>query len=344
MRLFIIFICFLTLSCISNKVKTETSKFSTIGYLEQLSPEFSKYVPENTKIEIIASGHNWTEGPVWLPKEQCLIYSDVPKNIAYKWTEKKGSEIYLEPSGYSGRLPRKGGKGSNGLTLDNHGNLILCRSGDREVASMLTSLDNPRPIYKTIASSFEGKRFNSPNDLVVDKKGNIYFTDPNFGLPRDQINELKEIEFQGVYRINKIGDVKLLSSSWPTPNGIGLSPDNKTLYIANTRPSKLVAFNLSKEGNLSNERVIFDAKKLVDKSVSKQEPDGMAINKDGVIFMAGPDGVLVLTPEGAHLGTIKTDKRTSNCTFNEDETILYATCDNLVVRVVLNAKKINPIG
>lgn len=329
----ILILCFLVSTCASKKV--ESTKYPTIGYLESLSPEFHKIVSKNTKIEVIANGHHWTEGPVWLPKEQCLIYSDVPKNIAYKWTEKEGSEIYLEPSGYSGKLPRKDGKGSNGLTLDNQGNLMLCRSGDREIAVMDASLGNPHPKYKTIASHFEGKRFNSPNDLVIDKKGNIYITDPNFGLPRDQIKELKEINFQGVYRINKKGVVKLLSSSWQTPNGIGLSPDNKTLYVANTRPPKLVAFNLSKEGNISNERVIFDAKKIVDKSITKQEPDGMAINKEGIIFMAGPDGVLVLTPEGKHLGSIKTDKRTSNCTFNEDETVLYASCDDVILRIIL---------
>ena len=340
MKLPLILICFLVLSCGSNKVKTETkteiSKYPTIGYLEKLSPEFSKYVPENTKIEIIATGHNWTEGPVWLPKEACLIYSDVPKNIAYRWTEKEGSKIYLEPSGYSGEAPRKGGKGSNGLTLDNQGNLMLCRSGDREIATMDASLNNPMPKYNTIASHFKGKRFNSPNDLVLDKKGNIYITDPNYGLPRDQIKELKEISFQGVYRIDKKGEVKLLSSSWPTPNGIGLSPDNKTLYLANTEPPKLVAFNLSETGDVSNERVIFDATELCKKSISKQQPDGMAINKEGVIFMTGPDGILVLTPEGKHLGSIKTDKRTSNCTFNEDETVLYVTCDDLVLRVLLD--------
>ncbi len=321
-------------SCKTKKVTTTI--YSTIGYLEKNSPEFSKYVPEGVVIEIIASGHNWTEGPVWSSKEKCLIYSDVPKNIAYKWTEEAGAIPYLNPSGYSGEKPRKGGKGSNGLAIDYQNNLILCRSGDREIAAMVASLGNPESNYKTIASKYNGKRFNSPNDLVIDKKGNIYFTDPYFGLPKDKREELNELGFQGVYKIDKEDNgVHLLTNDWSEPNGIGLSPNNKTLYITNTRPAKLIAFDIVNEVDLRNQRVIFNAETLVKSSISKQGPDGIAINKDGVIFMAGPDGVLVITPEGKHLGTIRTNKRTSNCVFNEDETVLYITSDDMVLRVVL---------
>lgn len=200
---------------------------------------------------------------------------------------------------------------------------------------MITSLDKPEPNYKTIASHYKGKRFNSPNDLVIDKKGDIYFTDLYFRLPKDRREELKEQGFQGVYKIDKKGNVKLLTNNWPGPNGIGLAPDNRTLYITNTRPPRLIAFNLSNTGDLSNQRIIFNAQVLVKASVSKQKPDGMVINKDDIIFMRGPDGVLIITPGGKHLGTIRTNKRTSNCAFNEDETILYITCDDLVLRAIL---------
>ncbi|MEM9527488.1 MAG: sulfatase-like hydrolase/transferase [Bacteroidota bacterium] len=309
-------------------------RYPTIGYLESFDASFHDIVPSHTKIEVIANGHTWTEGPVWIPSQQCLIYSDVPRNIAYKWTPADGKEEYLNPSGYTGKRPRKGGKGSNGLTLDDEGNLILCQSGDRKIARLLSGLGQPVPVYQTLANQFQGKQFNSPNDVVVDKQGNIYFTDPNFGLDKDLPNA-KELDFEGVFRLSPDGKVKLITKSWPTPNGIGISPDGKTLYIANSVPSKLIALDLAEDGTATNERVIFDATALWEKSIEKQRPDGMAINKDGIIFMTGPDGVLVFSPEGKHLGSIKTDKKTSNCTFNEDEKVLYVTCDDLVLRVKL---------
>jgi len=319
-----------------NAVETKDSlkSYPTIGCLETFDPLFDVLVPPQTNIEVIASGHTWTEGPVWVPARQCLLFSDVPRNIAYKWTAANGEEEYLNPSGYTGQKPRDGGKGSNGLTLDNNGKLILCKSGDREVARLLSDTDVSEPVFETLAYEYEGKRFNSPNDLVVDRQGNIYFTDPNYGLDKD-VPDAKEMDYQGVFRISPEGEVTLMTKSWPTPNGIGVSPDGKTLYIANSVPSKLIALDLTEEGTTTNERVIFDATELWEKSIAKQRPDGMAINRDGIIFMTGPDGVLVFSPGGKHLGSIKTDKKTSNCTFNEDETVLYVTCDDLVLRVTL---------
>lgn len=321
----------LSLACVflTSCQPKQTSSFETIGYLEKLSEEFDEIVPPNTVIEVIATGHNWTEGPVWLPKEKCLIYSDVPENIAFKWTEENGSEEYLSPSGYSGEGKRVG---SNGLTLDQNGKLILCKSGDREVARLVNYDDKSKPVFQILANSFEGKKFNSPNDVVMDKKGNFYFTDPPFGL---KDSTLKEMDYHGVFRIGTDGSVRLLTKNCPTPNGIGLSPDNKTLYVANTRPPKLFAWDLSPSGEISNERLLFDVEKLWNESKSKQPPDGMAINRDGIIFMTGPDGVLIFSPKGKHLGTIKTDKRTSNCTFDETETVLYVSCDDLMLRVDL---------
>ncbi len=319
------------------KILDSLGRYPTMGYLEKLSPEFDRIVPPHAKIEIIADGHTWTEGPVWIPSQQCLLYSDVPRNIAYKWTDGEGVEEYLKSSGYTVSVPGERGKGSNGLTLDKNGQLILCRVGDREVARMVAGLGMPVPVYQTLAHKYEGKKLNGPNDVVVDKKGNIYFTDPNFGINKS-VSTTQEIDYQGVFRISTEGEVKLITKTLPTPNGIGLSPDNNTLYITNSEPPRLIALDLADDGTASNERVIFDVTKLWKKSVAKQKPDGLTINQDGIVFMTGPDGVLVLTPEGKHLGSIKTDKRTSNCTFNEDETVLYITCDDLVLRVVLGYK------
>ncbi len=327
-----IIFCFLAftfcwLTACQEKVEAE---YPTIGYLEKLDEQFDQVVSPKAKIEVISTDHNWTEGPVWSAKKQWLIFSDVPENIAYKWTEENGVTIFLNPSGYSGK--EKGMAGSNGLTVDQNGNLILCKSGDREIARLTNWDQKPKPIFETIANRYEEKKFNSPNDVVMDTKGNFYFTDPAFGIKN---KDLKEMDFHGVFKITPQGAVHLLTKECPTPNGIGLSPDEKTLYVANSKPPLLFAWDILDDHTITNKRILFDVKELWEKSIAKQAPDGMAVNKDGIIFMTGPDGVLIFTPKGKHLGTIKTDKRTSNCTFNEDETILYVTCDDLVLRVKL---------
>ena len=321
---------FLAATCQEKKEKS----FPTIGYLEKLDEQFDEVVSPDAKIEVIATDLNWSEGPVWIPEKKWLLFSDVPENIIYKWTEENGIEKFLESSGYPGK--KKGIPGSNGLTLDKNGNLILCKSGDREIARLMKLEENPKPIFETIANGFDGKKFNRPNDIIMDKEGDFYFTDPDFGM---KDTNLKEMDFQGVYKITPKGEVHLLSKSCPTPNGIGLSPDEKTLYVANSRPPLLYAWDVLNNNTITNERILFDVNELWKNSISKQPPDGMAINKNGIIFMTGPDGVLVFTPQGKHLGTIRTDKLTSNCTFNEDEAVLYVTCDDLVLRIDLKNKK-----
>ncbi|WP_430928701.1 SMP-30/gluconolactonase/LRE family protein [Polaribacter marinivivus] len=332
----IILLSILIVSCKTEKGKNilkedkKHTKYKTIGYLEKLDEDFDKHVPVSTKIEVISEGYSWTEGPVWVPKEQFLLFSDVPQNINYKWTEKEGATEFLNPSGYtkdSLKLP-----GSNGLFLDNTGHLILCQTGDRAIAKYTGSYANPKSNFEVLASTFEGKRFNAPNDLTIDKKGNIYFTDPNFGLPEGT----KEIPYQGVFKINTKGEISLLTDKWNAPNGIGISPDNTKLYIANSEPALFVSYDLSEDGKLSNEKIVLDMRPALEKSISKQLPDGMAIKKDGTIFQTGPDGIFVINKNGKHLGTIKTDKLTSNCAFNEDESVLYVSCHQLILRIKLN--------
>ncbi|MEM6632422.1 MAG: sulfatase-like hydrolase/transferase [Bacteroidota bacterium] len=313
-------------------------RYRTFGYLESLEPEFDELVPPNTKIEVLAEGFTWSEGPVWVPEQQCLLFSDVPRNIIYKWTETEGVSTFLKPSGYTGNKPRGGGKGSNGLALDNTGKLLLCRHGDREIARLASSIVEPHPVFQSLATSFKGNRLNSPNDLICDREGNIYFTDPDFGIDKDLLPQSKELDFQGVFRLSPSGDLSLLTQSLEKPNGIALSPDEKTLYVANSQPAYWVAYDLLPDGTLSNERQLLKGEALVEKSLSKQAPDGMAVDRQGNIFATGPDGILVISPEGKHLGTIRTNKRTSNCTFNEDYTVLYVTCDDYLLRIVLGYK------
>ncbi|NIJ44508.1 sugar lactone lactonase YvrE [Wenyingzhuangia heitensis] len=324
------FVIFLVI-CV-HSLFAQKQEYATIGYLESFGTAFDKIVPLNSKIEIISKGHVWTEGPVWIPVLNALLFSDVPKNIAYKWTEKEGTVPFLYPSGFTGNPDSKRVKGSNGMFLNNKGLLILCQTGDRKIASLEISKELKQSNFKTITDNFKGKKYNSTNDLVVDSKGNIYFTDPNFGLNLKN----KEIKFSGVYKVNVAGNVTLITSKYPTPNGIILSPDEKTLYISNSKPAKLIAIDLLKEGAFAKERILFDAEDLWKKSIAKQRPDGMAIHKSGTIFMTGPDGVLLISPKGKHLGTIKTDRKTSNCTFNKEQSILYITCDDFVLRIALN--------
>lgn len=313
-------------------------RYRTFGYLEKLDPRFDALVPPQTKIEVIAEGFTWSEGPVWVPAQQCLLFSDVPRNLVYKWTEAKGLTTFLQSSGYTGTKKRAGGKGSNGLALDSAGNLLLCRQGDREIAQLASSITEPQPVFASLATHYQGKRLHSPNDLTVDKQGNIYFTDPPFGMDKDLLPESKELAFHGVYRLDTDGSLTLLIPNLPAPNGIALSPDEKTLYVANSRPPHWMAYDLSPEGTIANERLLFDGTSLVAASVSKQAPDGIKVDDKGNLFATGPDGILVITPAGEHLGTIRTNKKTANCAFNEDHTVLYATCDDYIVRIVLGYK------
>ena len=311
-------------------------KYRTFGRILSLSSEFDKIVPPHAKIEVLAQGFTWTEGPVWVESEQALLFSDVPRNTAYKWTDIKGVEVYLNPSGYTGSKPRSGGKGSNGLTLDNKGNLILCRHGDREIARMSSSLRLPQPLFESLATHYNGKKLNSPNDVVVDSKGNIYFTDPPYGIDKDQPGA-RELDINGVYRINTDGSLELMVEDLDRPNGIGLSPSEDLLYVANSNPPVWMAYELDKKLPIKG-KLLFDGSDLLKASISGQAPDGMDVNSNGIIFATGPDGVIVLTPEGEHLGTIYTGKKTSNCTLNDDETVLYVTCDDYILRVILGYK------
>ncbi|GAB1855502.1 hypothetical protein MHTCC0001_03360 [Flavobacteriaceae bacterium MHTCC 0001] len=331
----------LEMSSISKAEKETVKKFRTIldslnkypayGYIERLDEALDTIVAKDAKIQLVARGFNWSEGPVWLPKSQKIVFSDVPENKIYGWSEKEGLHVYMEPSAFS--VNEKNIKGSNGLTLDLDGNLILCQVGDRMISRLVGLKDANHPEFEPIVTKFKGKRFNSPNDLVYDKKGNLYFTDPSFGLG----SKKSELGFNGVYFLSKNGDVALLDKTIDKPNGIAISPDGATLYVADSNfdiPS-IWAFDIVTDGKVRNKRRFFDARKALKNSIDKQKSDGMKIDKDGNIFLAGPGGVLIISPEGKHLGTIKLDKKTGNCEFTDDGKYLFITCDNYLLRVEL---------
>ncbi|TDQ15116.1 gluconolactonase [Algoriphagus boseongensis] len=306
----------------------------TIGSVERLDAVINALISEDAQIEVLASGFEWAEGPLWLEEQQALIFTDVPTNKIWKWTEKDSLALYLTPSGYLGDRTDKREPGANGLALDSEGNLILCQHGERQVGKMLSPLITPKPEFEALATGFEGKRFNSPNDLVYNSKGQLFFTDPPYGMdPWDE----KKLDFQGVYRLDSDGKVNLLVDSLSRPNGIGLSPDQKTLYIAQSDPekAKYYAFDLDEQGNVVSGRVLFDATSLQSET-RKGLPDGLKVHSSGMIFATGPGGVLVLSPEGKHIGTILTENGTANCGFDLGEKNLYMTADSFLLRIKLN--------
>lgn len=308
-------------------------KYATTGNVERLDSQIDQLIPVDSKIEIIASGFDWSEGPLWLEVIDALIFSDVPKNRIWKWSEQDSLEIYLEPSGYFGEQKNKKEPGANGLVLDINGNLLLCQHGARQLAVMDAPIRNPSGNFVGIANTFEGKKFNSPNDLVINNNGGIYFTDPPYGL--DDWDP-KELDFQGVYFVDFMGNLSLQIDSLSRPNGIGLSPDEKSMFIAQSDPEKAryYRYDLDENGNVFSGEVILDVTSLVGET-NPGLPDGLAVHSSGNIFASGPGGILIISPEGKHLGTIKTGRATSNCTFDTTEDYLYITADMDLLRVKL---------
>jgi gluconolactonase len=314
----------------------------TLGTIERLEPAFNKLVPPDAKLEILAGGFIWTEGPVWIKDKDggFLAFSDIPNNVVNKWDGKKITP-YVKPSGYTGKKPR-GGKpgdepGSNGLMLDAQGRLTLCEHGDRRV----TRIEKDGTTKTVLADKYMGKRLNSPNDLVYHSNGDLYFTDPPYGMEKGWDDPARELDFCGVYRLGTDGKLTLLTKEMSRPNGITLSPDEKTLYVANSDPDNPVwrAFPLKMDGTLGASRLFFDATPLV-AAKKKGLPDGMKVDQKGNLFATGPGGVLVFSPEGKHLGTIATGVNTANCAFGEDGMTLFVAADHDICRIRLSTKGI----
>ena len=298
--------------------------------VERLDNEIDLLIDADAAIEILADGFSWPEGPVWVPQLNAVLFTDVPENKLYRWDKANGLSVFLDPSGFTGYAPNEKKAGGNGLILDPKGNLLIAQHGDRRIAKVMAPLDKPSA-FTTVVDRFEGKRFHSPNDLILHSNGDLYFTDPPYGLKGDN-DPLRELETNGVYRLSKAGELSLVYSRLNRPNGLALSPDEKTLYVANsdTKRNLWMAFDLV-DGQLLNERVFFDATSIDRPGLA----DGMKVNKKGYVFATGPGGVLIFNPQGKHLGTILTPERTANCAFNEDESVLYMTSDRYLTRIQL---------
>ncbi|WP_372653514.1 SMP-30/gluconolactonase/LRE family protein [Draconibacterium sp.] len=286
-------------------------------------------------IEILADGFGWSEGPLWLASENKLIFSAIPENSIYHWSESDGLQLYLKPSGYTGEQDRGGELGSNGLLLASDGSLVLCQHGDRRIAKMLAPLSDPAPKFETLVDSYQAKKLNSPNDAVFSKTGELYFTDPPYGLEKNVDDPAKELDFQGVYKVSKSGEIKLLTKALTRPNGIAFSPDGTKLYVANSDPKKAIwmVYDVKQDGGIENGKVFYDATNLV--LADNGLPDGMKVHRNGTIFATGPGGIFIFSSDGKILGKIETGKETANCAFNDDYSALYVTADNYLMRVHL---------
>src|SRR5688572_514955 len=301
------------------------------GPIERLSPRLDALIKADASVEVLAGGFEWAEGPLWLADQQILLFSDVPENRIYSWREgQKTNQIYLEPSGNTSEEKREG---ANGLLLDAQGNLVLCQHGDRRMARMDAPLTEPKPNFVTLADKYQGKRFNSPNDAVYDSAGNLYFTDPPYGLPH--ISE-QEVDAYSVYRLSVTGELSVITDKLYRPNGIGFSPDEKTLYVANSDPKNAVwmAYSLNPDGTVASERVFYDSTPMVT-AENPGVPDGLKVDKAGNLYGSGPGGVWIFSPEGEKLGHIRTAQATANVGFNEDQSVLYLTSHMYLLRVVL---------
>ena len=302
-----------------------------IGSVERLSPEIDNLIEKSAKIEILADGFEWSEGPVWSSQLNSVLFSDVPENVIYSWNEDKGLGTFTRPIGYSGKVPNLKKAGTNGLTIDADGNLIICMHGDRKI-TRLEKLNINRKV--TLVNSFDGKLLNSPNDLVYDSKGNLYFTDPPYGLLEGDNDKLKEIEFNGVYKVSPNGDIEVLVKNLTRPNGISISNDEKILYVANSDNNNpvIMQYDLSEEG-AKNPSIFFDGRELTKKDIGLF--DGLKVHPTGNVFATGPGGVLVIKENGDHIGTIRTEVRTANCAFDENFQYLYMTSDMFLTRIKL---------
>jgi gluconolactonase len=315
-------------------VAADKPHYPTFGKIVRKDPRLDKIVPRDAHMEQLAEGFDWAEGPVWIKDGAYLLFSDIPLNSVMKWKEGEGISLFMKPSGYTGVVDYMPEPGSNGLTVDSQGRVIFCEHGDRRVSRL--EKDGGK---KTLVDSYQGKRLNSPNDAAYKSNGDLYFTDPPYGLPKNFDDPRRELDFCGVYRLSKSGELTLLTRDMTRPNGIAFAPDEKTLYVAQSDPAAAVwmAFDVKDDGTLGKGRVFFDATAWA-KAGQKGLPDGMRVDKAGNLFATGPGGLHIFASDGTHLGTLETGQATGNCAWGDDGSSLYILADMYLVRIRLNTQ------
>jgi gluconolactonase len=298
----------------------------------RLDPRFDELVPKDAKLEVVAEDIIWAEGPVWDKQGGFLLFSDAPRNSAFKWSAKEGKTLFLKPSGYTGTAEFTGKEpGSNGLIFDSQHHLVLCQHGDRRISQL-----EPVGKFKTLVDRFDGKRLNSPNDLTYKSNGDLYFTDPPYGLPKTFDDPGRELAYAGVYRLSKDGKLTLLTGENKAPNGIAFSPDEKTLYVDDSEQKVWKAYPVLADGTLGKSRIFYDVSEYAKSHPGS--PDGLKVDVHGNIFSAAPGGVFVFAPDGTLLGRLDLGTPTGNCAWGEDGSTLFITSNHKLYRIRLNTK------
>jgi len=317
-------VALLTVAC---STPPAPEKPAAVGSIVRLDPAFDALIPKEAQIEKLAGGFTFIEGPIWRPSG-VLWFSDVIGNVVRQWSpDGKVTEI-LNPGGYDGNsLPAGGYNGPNGMTADRDGAVLLCQHGNRRIVRISKGMQ-----VSTLVDKFEGKKLNSPNDLVYRSDGSLYFTDPPYGFPKQDTDPAKELKFNGVFRLTE-GKLRVVIKNVTRPNGIAFSPDQKTLYIANSDEKNKVwmAYNVADDGTVGNGRVFADVTAEKENGV----PDGMKVDERGNVYGSGPGGIWVFSPAGKHLGTIKTPETAANCNWGDDWKSLYITAGTGLYRIKL---------
>jgi gluconolactonase len=306
------------------------------GRIDRWDPAMDAIVPKDWKIEKLADGFGWAEGPIWIESGGYLLFTDVPGNKMWKWSEKGGLEKFLDPSGAASFDPAIWREaGANGLAVFDANSILLADTGNRGIQRLDLATKKKTPV----AMSFEGKKFSSPNDVTRTKSGVLFFTDPPYGFKKFDDAPEKEIPFNGVYRMGTDGKVTAIEKELTRPNGVALSPDESVLYVAQSEGSKAIinAYSLDKNGNVTGKKLFNDTTDLA-KPGAPGAPDGLTVAADGTVFATGPGGVLVLSKDGKRLGRIWDGKQTANCKFGDDGRTLYMTSHDMLARIRLNIK------
>ena len=300
------------------------SETAPVGKIIRLDPAFDALVPKDARIEKVATGFTFTEGPLWRP-EGLLWFSDVPGNLVRSVTPAGEVKVIIQNAGGSVSAPPGAFIGPNGMIADKDGAVLLCQHGDRRIVRV-----NRDMTITPVLDKFEGHRFNSPNDLVYRSDGALYFTDPPYGLLKQDDDPLKELKFNGVF-LYAGGKLTVLVKDLTRPNGIALSPDEKTLYVANSDEKKRfwMRYDVAADGTVSNGRMFYDLADAKEQGI----PDGMKVDSQGNIYAAGPEGVWVFSANGKHIGTIQPGETAANCGWGDDGKTLYITATTSVYRI-----------
>ena len=328
----------LSASCAqTGSVDTRLASSAVVPSGPSANARLEAIIPGDSELETLGSGLQWAEGPVWIDDDRggYLLMTDVPGNAIYKWSQRGGFEVWMKPSGYSGEpVEGMGSPGANGLLTGlRSGTILVADHGNRA----LYELDLATKVKRSLADRFGGKPFNSPNDLVTDRAGNIYFTDPPYGLADQDASPLKQQAYNGIYRLDRSGNVTLIDDSLTRPNGIALSPDEQSLYVANSDPERAIwkRYSRQADGTFGEGSVFYDATNLIG-SANPGLPDGMVVDREGIIYATGPGGVLVFSPSAELLGTVRTGGPVANVTIGGPQRDwLYLAANDKLMRIRL---------